>query len=81
MMMRTNNTSQFVSIDESMVKFNERYATKQYLPLKQIKKSIKFWQRCEGLTRYVYDLNIYPGNETEQLDRTLIGGRMLTKLC
>jgi len=72
--------SLYQSIDESMVKFKGRSALKQYLPLKPIKRGIKIWERCDGLTGYVYDLNIYAGKETEQLDGTL-GERVVTKLC
>lgn len=58
------------SIDESMTKFKGRSVLKQYLPLKPIKRGIKIWQRCDSLTGYVYDMNIYSGKKTEETEGT-----------
>ena len=54
-----------------MVKFKGRSELKQYMPLKPIQRGIKIWQRCDSLTRYVYDFNIYSGKETVQQEGTL----------
>ncbi|CAH1990644.1 unnamed protein product [Acanthoscelides obtectus] len=76
----SRSDSSYQSIDESMAKFKGRSALKQYMPLKPIKRGIKIWQRCDALTGYVYDLNIYAGKETEQVEGTL-GERVVAKLC
>nr|CAH7736512.1 unnamed protein product [Callosobruchus chinensis] len=62
-----------------MTKFKGRSALKQFMPLKPIKRVIKIWQRCDSLTGYVYDLNIYAGKETEVQEGTL-GERVVSKL-
>lgn len=41
---------------------------------------MKFWQRCDSLSRYIYDFDIYSGKETEQVEGTL-GERVVTKLA
>lgn len=67
------------AIDESMVKFKGRSSLKQYMPAKPIKRGIKLWSRCDSLTGYLYDLNIYCGKETKQMEGTL-GERVVTRL-
>ena len=70
------------SIDESMVKFKERSALKQYLPLKPIKRVIKVWQRCDAKTGYIFDLNVYSGKiENEEFSEGTLGERVVNKLC
>lgn len=72
--------STFQSIDESMTKFKGRTSLKQYLPLKPVKRGIKLWTRCDSVTGYVYDTNIYSGKETEPTEGTL-GQRVVLKLA
>lgn len=52
---------------------------KQFLPMKPIKRWIKLWVRSGSSTGYVYDLNVYAGKATEQVDGTL-GERVVKKL-
>lgn len=67
------------SIDESMTKFKGRSSLKQYMPMKPVKRGIKIWQRCDSKTGYVYDMNIYSGKETGEVQGTL-GERVVLKL-
>lgn len=76
----TRSDSTFQSIDEAMAKFKGRSTLKQYLPLKPIKRGIKLWTRCDAVTGYVYDTNIYCGRETEVTEGTL-GERVVFKLA
>lgn len=75
---RTESTHQ--SIDESMTKFKGRSSLKQYLPLKPIKRGIKIWQRCDSLSGYVYDFNIYQGKESNDMAEKSLGEKVITKL-
>lgn len=77
---RADEDSTFQSIDETMVKFKGRSSLKQYLPLKPIKRGIKLLSRCDSLTGYCYDLNVYAGKEVEQMEGTF-GERVVTELC
>lgn len=72
--------SSYQSIDESMVKFKGRSSLKQFIPNKPIKRGIKLWERCDSMTGYIYDLNIYAGKETTKREGTL-GERVVKKLC
>ncbi len=58
---RARSDLTFQSFDESIVKFKGRSALKQFLPLKPIKRGIKLWCRCDSVTGYCYDLNVYSG--------------------
>ena len=69
------------SIDESMTKFKGRSALKQYLPMKPIKRGIKIWQRCDAITGYTYDFNIYSGKDLSQNRELSLGEKVVTKLC
>ena len=71
--------SPYQAVDESMAKFKGRSSLKQYMPLKPIKRGIKFWERCDSDTGYIYDLNIYQGKESGAVDGTL-GERVVNRL-
>lgn len=60
---RIRSNSTYQSIDEMMVKFRGRLSFKQYQPLKPIKRGVKLWDRCDALTGYVYDVQVYCGKD------------------
>ncbi|KAJ8869496.1 hypothetical protein PR048_028487 [Dryococelus australis] len=68
------------SIDESMTKFKGRSVLKQYIPLKPVKSGIKLWLRCDSVTGYTYDFNVYCGKETIHTDGTLGEVRLIDTL-
>lgn len=70
----------YQSIDETMVKFKGRWAGKQFMPKKKIKRGAKIWSRSDAMTGYCYDFNIYTGKEEVATDGTL-GERVVIKLC
>ncbi|KFM73118.1 PiggyBac transposable element-derived protein 4, partial [Stegodyphus mimosarum] len=49
------------------------------MPMKPVKRGIKIWQRCDSKTGYVYDMSIYSGKETGEVQGTL-GERVVSKL-
>ncbi|KAJ8949398.1 hypothetical protein NQ318_007496 [Aromia moschata] len=66
-----------------MTKFKGRSSLKQYLPLKLIKRGIKVWERCDSLTRYAYDFDIFSGKDSTPvypIDSAL-GERVVLKLA
>lgn len=67
------------SLDESMTKFTGRTCLKQFMPLKPVKRGIKMWMRCDPLSGYAYDFNIYTGKEAEKQEKNL-GERVVLKL-
>lgn len=77
---RARADATFQSIDETMVKFKGRWAGKQYMPAKKIKRGAKIWSRSDAMTGYCYDFNIYKGKEEASTEGTL-GERVVVKLC
>ncbi|XP_046394787.1 piggyBac transposable element-derived protein 4-like [Ischnura elegans] len=79
---KARDESPYQSIDESMTKFKGRSALKQYLPLKPIKRGIKIWERCDAMTGYAYDLNVYSGKELGQdlPESSTLGERVVLSL-
>lgn len=75
----SRSDSTYQSIDESMTKFKGRSSLKQYMPMKPVKRGIKLWTRCDAVTGYVYDTNIYCGKEMEKVEGTL-GERVVNQL-
>ena len=75
---RVRQDSVFQSLDESMTKFKGRSSFKQYMPAKPVKRGIKVWMRCDVLTGYTYDMNIYVGKEDVSQEGTL--GERVVKL-
>jgi hypothetical protein len=79
---KAREESPYQSIDESMAKFKGRSALKQYLPLKPIKRGIKIWERCDAVTGYTYDLNVYAGKQSGQSlpENNTLGERVVLTL-
>ncbi|CAF1152749.1 unnamed protein product [Adineta steineri] len=67
---------EYVSIDESMVKFKGRCSLKQYVPMKPIKRGFKIWVLADSANGYMYDFQIYKGKDT---DRTTSLGEHVVK--
>lgn len=57
------------SIDESMIKFKGRSSSKQYMPLKPIKRGFKMWSLCDSKTGYLYKFDIYCGKLNNDNDK------------
>ena len=49
------------SIDEAMIPFKGRSSTKQYLPLKPVKRGFKVWAMADSLNGYLCDFSVYTG--------------------
>lgn len=72
------------SVDECMILFKGRSSMKQYMPLKPIKRGYKVWARCDPVTGYLSEFDIYTGKGSEAQDQGLgstLGSRVVTKLC
>ncbi|CAG4953735.1 unnamed protein product [Parnassius apollo] len=74
----TGNSSK-QSIDECMVKFKGRSSLKQYMPKKPIKRGFKIWARCDSVTGYLYQFEIYTGKGDSMEDEGL-GYNVVKKL-
>ena len=51
------------SVDEHMVKFKGHHSMKQYVKNKPIKWGFKFWLRCDAITGYLFEFDIYTGRK------------------
>ena len=56
---RSSSTVLHQSIDEHMVKFKGHHSMKQYVK----NKPIKFWLRCDAVSGYLYEFDIYTGRK------------------
>ena len=77
----TRSDSSAQSIDESMTKFKGRSSMKQYLPMKPVKRGMKIWMRCDSLTGYTYDFDVYTGKEATNTKDGTLGERVVQKLA
>ena len=77
---RCRQDSSFQSIDESMTRFKGRSTLKQYLPMKPVRTGIKLWMRCDALTGYTYNMNVYAGKEGLPNPVGTLGERVLKAL-
>ncbi|CAH2084398.1 unnamed protein product [Euphydryas editha] len=57
---QTSNSSR-QSIDECMIKFKGRSCLKQYMPKKPVKRGFKIWARCDAVTGYLFQFEVYAG--------------------
>lgn len=58
---RYRHPSKFMSIDEGMIKFKGRVRFLQYMPDKPSKRGIKLWIRCDAITGYCFQFEVYLG--------------------
>lgn len=52
------------SIDEHMIKFKGNNSMKQYIKNKPIKWGFKVWERCDSLSGYLYEYDLYTGRKS-----------------
>nr|XP_023022544.1 piggyBac transposable element-derived protein 4-like [Leptinotarsa decemlineata] len=71
--------SEFIAIDESMIKFKGRSSLKQYLPKKPIKRGYKVWVLADK-SGYCYKFEIYTGKTGNSSEKAL-GVKVVTTLC
>ena len=67
--------SKYQSIDEHMVKFKGKNSVKQYMKSKPIKWGFKLWCRCDSLTGYLYQFDLYT---EKKYNRDWVGGGRCT---
>lgn len=60
---RIFSPSQFLAIDESMVKYKGRSSLKQYMPMKPIKRGFKMWVIACAVSGYCLGMSLYEGAE------------------
>nr|XP_039273323.1 uncharacterized protein LOC120347427 [Styela clava] len=68
--MKQRQNCPFQNIDDSMTKFNGRYTSKQYLPMKAVKRGMKL-ERDETLSGYKHDVNVYASKDDKGRNRPL----------
>ncbi|CAG4963420.1 unnamed protein product [Parnassius apollo] len=68
------------SIDECMIKFKGRSTLKQYMPKKPVKRGFKVWSRCDSLTGYLYQFEIYTGKKDDATTEVGLGASVVREL-
>ena len=67
------SNSPIESVDEHMCKFKGRSGMKQYFRNKPIKWGFKYWYRCDSETGYLYQLELYQGqNQDTEINLVLV---------
>ncbi|XP_040264689.1 piggyBac transposable element-derived protein 4-like [Bufo bufo] len=59
------NPSKQQSIDEHMIKYKGQNIIKQYIRNKPVKWGFKLWCRCDAISGYLYQFDIYTGRKTD----------------
>lgn len=70
--------TEYLAIDESMIKFKGRSSLKQYMPKKPVKRGYKVWMLCAS-TGYNLKFQIYTGKSNDGVERDL-GARVVKTL-
>jgi len=63
-----------------MIKFKGRSSIKQYMPKKPTNRGYKVWVRCDSITGYVYQFEIYTGKTDTGEVSTGLGGKLVMNL-
>jgi hypothetical protein len=65
------NLGQFVTVDETMVRYKGTYCpARQYMPKKPEKWGIKMWCLADSVTRYIANFDIYCGKMISTLENS-----------
>jgi hypothetical protein len=59
------NASKQQSIDEHMIKFKGQNIMKQYIRNKPVKWGFKLWCRCDAVSGYLYQFDLYTGRKMD----------------
>jgi len=59
------NPSKQQSVDEHMIKFKGQNIMKQYVRNKPVKWGFKLWCRCDAVSGYLYQFDMYTGRKTD----------------
>ena len=60
-----------VAIDEAMIPFKGRSTSKQYMPLKPVRRGIKMWALADSLNGFVSEFEVYTGKKTNAVEKNL----------
>ena len=63
------NASKQQSIDEHMIKFKGHNIMKQYIRNKPVKWRFKLWCRCDAVSGYMYQFDLYTGHKVRSRRR------------
>ena len=60
---------EFVTIDETMVRYKRMYClARQYMPKKPVKWGVKVWCTADSKSKFIYDFDIYCGTTQATLE-------------
>jgi hypothetical protein len=63
------NLGQFITIDETMVRYKGTYCpARQYMPKKPVKWGVKVWCAADSKLKFIYDFDIYCGKSQATLE-------------
>jgi hypothetical protein len=63
------NLGEFVTIDETMVRYKGTYClARQYMPKKPVKWGVKVWCTADSKSKFIYDFDIYYGKTQATLE-------------
>lgn len=68
---------QNLSVDEAMVAFKGQLSMKQYVPLKPMKRGIKFWECADSSNGYVCNFQVYVGKQDGGVTEHGLGYRVV----
>lgn len=66
------------TIDEGMIAYKGRHKAKQYIPSKPARWGLKVWLRCDSLTGFCHQFDLYLGRE--QYRGVAVGQAVVEKL-
>ena len=70
----------YVTVDETLVPFRDRYSFKQYMPSKPAKYGLKFWCLCDAQTGYCLHMQPYLGADNGAGRTTGLGQKVVMNL-
>lgn len=73
------NSSNVVSVDESMIPFSGRSSMKQYMPMKPIDRGFKAWCLADSKTGFIIKFDIYTGKSNDT-SKNPLGERVVLNL-
>lgn len=71
---------QFQTIDEGMVAHKGRHTAKQYIPSKPVRWGLKVWLRCDSVSGFCHQFEVYMGRVRGQRQSIPLGQGVVERL-
>ncbi|XP_062613919.1 piggyBac transposable element-derived protein 4-like [Saccostrea cucullata] len=77
---KSYSPGQYQTIDEGMIAYKGRHTAKQYIPSKPVRWGLKLWLRCDSVSGFCHQFEVYMGRACGQRQSIPLGRGVVERL-